>query len=223
MFNLLLVTSGIFWTATYLLIIRQGFRERTYGMPLAALGANLSWEFIFSVLHPHGFPQVLVNAIWLAFDLVIAWQVVKFGPAEWRWPRGPFYILIMLVMVTAFPVILLVSYEFSELDKMSGAYAAFGQNLMMSLLFLNFLRERGTRGQTVSIAVCKMLGTAFAALGFLLYTSLGQSPLMLLLFGMIAVIDLVYIGFLAGWLVLPQLTTLACPACGTLPKRNESD
>ena len=33
----LLVSSGLMWLLTYLLINRQSCRDRTYGMPLAAL------------------------------------------------------------------------------------------------------------------------------------------------------------------------------------------
>jgi len=39
--------SGLFWTLTYLIIIRRGFIDKSYGMPLAALSANISWEAIF--------------------------------------------------------------------------------------------------------------------------------------------------------------------------------
>jgi hypothetical protein len=54
MFDILLVGTGIFWTITYLLIIRRGFLDHTYGMPLIALCANLTWEFIFSFVFPQG-------------------------------------------------------------------------------------------------------------------------------------------------------------------------
>lgn len=232
MFNALLLTSGLFWTITYLLIIRRGFLERTYGMPVAALAANLSWEFIFAVLHPHGMPQVAVNWIWLLFDLVIAAQLVMYGARDWGWPRPAFLGLTGVTLCTAFPAVLFVCYEFADLDKMSGAYAAFGQNLMMSVLFLNFYRERGRRGQSTAIACCKFVGTLAASLAFLLYTSLGQSPLMLFLFSSIAVFDLLYVGLLAGYVRLPGVpedegTKLAraleyayptaetpCPQCG---------
>jgi hypothetical protein len=45
------IGSGIFWTLVYLLIIRLGFRDKTYGMPITALCANISWEFIFSFMN----------------------------------------------------------------------------------------------------------------------------------------------------------------------------
>ena len=34
-------------------MIRRGFLDNTYAMPLVAL-CNVSWEFIFSFLYPHG-------------------------------------------------------------------------------------------------------------------------------------------------------------------------
>jgi hypothetical protein len=70
MFDILLVGSGILWTVTYLLIIRRGFLDHTYGMPLVALCANLSWEFIFSFVFPHGPVQRPVNVVWFSLDLI---------------------------------------------------------------------------------------------------------------------------------------------------------
>jgi hypothetical protein len=48
MFDALMLGSGTFWALAYVLIIRRGFLDETYGMPFVALCANVSWEFIFS-------------------------------------------------------------------------------------------------------------------------------------------------------------------------------
>jgi hypothetical protein len=40
MFDTLMLGSGAFWTLTYVLMIRRRFVDRTYGMPLVALGAK---------------------------------------------------------------------------------------------------------------------------------------------------------------------------------------
>lgn len=42
---------GVSWTLAYMLIIKRRFQDKTFGMPLTALCANLSWEFIFSFLY----------------------------------------------------------------------------------------------------------------------------------------------------------------------------
>lgn len=46
--NLLIVTSGICWSIVYIECIRIGFKEKTYCMPLFALGLNIAWEGIYA-------------------------------------------------------------------------------------------------------------------------------------------------------------------------------
>src|SRR3712207_6737729 len=77
-----MVGSGVLWTLAYLLIIRQGFLDRTYGMPLVALCANISWEFIFAFVYPHDLPQGAVNVVWFSLDVVILFQLLLYGPRE---------------------------------------------------------------------------------------------------------------------------------------------
>jgi hypothetical protein len=62
--HLFQITSGITWTYTSGQVLRCGFSDQTFGMPLAALAANLSWEFIFSLVFPHETPQRYINITW---------------------------------------------------------------------------------------------------------------------------------------------------------------
>ena len=90
---LLLLSPGLFWTLTYVLVIRQGFRDRTYGMPLVALCANISWEFIFSVVRPQPGGAQIVYVVWFCFDVVIAYTALRYGPREFPGlPRSVFYL-----------------------------------------------------------------------------------------------------------------------------------
>ena len=199
MFDAVMVGSGVFWTLTYLLIIRQGFRDRTYGMPLAALCANLSWELIFSFVHPHDPLQRSVNIVWFAFDLVILFQVLRYGPREFPGlPVRLFYALFGLALVTGFGTVLTITLEFGDFDA---AYSAFGQNLMMSALFVAMLISRGSlRGQSLAIAVCKMLGTALASLAFFFfYEGYGGSVLLPFLYVAIFIFDAVYVGMTVSY------------------------
>nr|WP_222707310.1 hypothetical protein [Pontibacter qinzhouensis] len=43
------ISSGVFWTLAYLLLLRRGYIDKSYGMPMVALCANISWEFIFGL------------------------------------------------------------------------------------------------------------------------------------------------------------------------------
>jgi hypothetical protein len=192
-FDGILVGSGVLWTLTYLLIIRQGFLDRTYGMPLAALCANLSWEFIFAFVYPHDLPQRAVNMVWFSFDLVILGQVLLYGPREFgNLSRRLFYAGFALALGTAFGAVLATTLEFDDFD---GAYSAFGQNLMMSILFVTMLYSRGSlRGQSVSIAALKMGGTALASFAFYFFDAdYARSVLLPFLYVAIFVFDGIYL------------------------------
>jgi len=169
MFAMLLVGSGVLWTITYLLIIRRGFLDHTYGMPLVALCANLSWEFIFSFVFPHGPVQRPVNVVWFSFDLIIFYQLLRYGPHEFpRLSKKLFYGMVTLALLTAFFTVVFITLEFEDFD---GAYSAFGQNLVMSILFIVMLYNRGSlRGQSLSIALTKMGGTTLASVVFLFFS-----------------------------------------------------
>jgi hypothetical protein len=162
-----LLISGFFWSLTYILIIIRGFQDRTYGMPFVALCANISWEFIFAFVFPHPKPQLYVNYIWFLLDCIIFWQFLRYwrsDPPIRGMPERFFIPVVILTLIGAFSIILLISQEFND---MMGRYAAYGQNLLMSILFINmFLRREKLLGQSFYIALCKLLGTLAVSLTF---------------------------------------------------------
>jgi hypothetical protein len=188
----LLLASGLCWTATYLLIIQRGFADRTYGMPIVALAANLSWEFIFSVVRPDTGVQHIVDIVWLTLDLVIVYTAVRFGPREFAYlPRPVFYAGFAGTLVLAYLGVDTVCREF---DHGNGGYAAFGQNLMMSGLFLAMLASRGgLRGQSLPIAAAKFAGTALASIYFWRYGDHPHSAVLAYLYVANAVVDVAYL------------------------------
>ena len=193
MFTLLMLSSGVFWTATYILIIRRSFLDHTYGMPLVALCANISWECIFSFIYPPTIIQHVVNLVWFSLDVVIFLQLLRSGPREFvDLSKRTFYALCGLALVTSFGAVLMTTITFHDF----GVYSAFGQNLMMSVLFLTMLyRRHSLRGQSMSIAVCKLLGTAFASLAFFLFSSLSHRLVLFpFLYIAIFVYDIIYVG-----------------------------
>ncbi|WP_114779196.1 transmembrane-type terpene cyclase [Botryobacter ruber] len=185
------VCSGVFWTITYLLILRRGFVDKTYGMPMVALCANISWEFIFSFVHPHSTPQLYIDYVWLAFDVGILVQYLRYGKKEFPelFPSNHFLPVFLLTLVLAALFILLMSREFNDYN---GVYAAFSQNLLMSVLFIHMLlRRKSPLGQSVYIALCKMIGTIFPSL--LLYMYFPDAYLLVLLYISIFIFDLSYL------------------------------
>ena len=192
MFTEIMMIGGLFWSATYILIIRRGFKDKTFGMPIAALCANISWEMIFTFVLPHDAPQIYINYIWFSLDVVIVIQFLKYGKKEFpSIPKWQIFAIFALGVSIAAPLILGIS---NELGDSVGAYAAFGQNLMMSILFVTMLINRqGIGGQSVYIALFKMIGTGLSSTAFFLYRPIAQdSTLLQFLFVAIFVFDLIY-------------------------------
>ncbi|MFJ6207189.1 hypothetical protein [Lysinibacillus sp. NPDC092081] len=182
--------SGLFWIITYILVIKQGFQDKKYGMPMAAICANISWEFIFSFMYPQNDLQKIINLLWFLLDIFIMMQFLRYGFKEYKKmiPRKIFYCSFFITLVISFFTILAMMHEFED---MIGMYAAFLQNLMMSGLFIGLFIQRGNlSGQSMGIAVCKMIGTVFAAIGF--YMSF-RTPLITIISLATLIYDWIYI------------------------------
>ena len=193
MYDELMVVGGLFWSLTYFLIIRRGFKDKTFGMPLVALSANISWESIFSLIYPPLPPQLYINYAWFALDIVIVFQFLRFGKSEFlKFSTKKFYSVFLSMSLIAFGLILTITYE---LHDFLGVYTAFGQNLVMSVLFIAMLLSRnGIRGQSAYIALFKMLGTGVISLAFYLYQPISQkSTLLPILYVSIFVVDMIYL------------------------------
>ncbi len=75
---------GLFWIITYILIIKQGFQDKKYGMPMAAICANISWEFIFAFMYPQNDLQRMITFLWFLLDIIIMMQYLKYGHKEYQ-------------------------------------------------------------------------------------------------------------------------------------------
>jgi hypothetical protein len=196
MYSLLMLAGGFFWSLAYILIIQRSFQDKTYGMPLAALCLNISWEFIFSFVFPHQLFQRTINIVWFCLDAVILLQLLRYGDREFpQLPKSAFYAVVVFALATCFCSVFFVSIEANDYG---GVYAAFGQNLLMSILFITMLFQRQSlRGQSVWIAICKWIGTASNAIAFYLYADISKGSVLLPFFYIsIFVYDLIYVGLI---------------------------
>jgi hypothetical protein len=192
----LTIVSGLAWTVVYIEAIRLGFKYKTYAMPVAALGLNIAWETIYGF---HGLVgtisvQSIINLLWAAADVAIVVTFFRFGRAELpKFVTRPLFIgWGVLIFGTSYAVQALFIGEFGWTD--GARYSAFLQNLLMSGLFIAMLiARRGTRGQSMVIAVAKWLGTLAPTI---LIGVLGNLPFILWIGLLCSVFDLIYIGLL---------------------------
>lgn len=193
-FTALTIVSGVCWTLVYIDMINRGFKDETYGMPLFALAFNISWEFIFTFLIRYGEGiniQEVINATWFFLDAVIVYTYFKYGRKYFpdtisrRW----FIPWSMVVFATGFIMVYFVGLEFTGL--WGPIYSAFAQNLMMSILFIGMLVKRnGVDGQSMYIAIFKLLGTVAPTI---VYVASTGSNLVLVLGIEIFIFDVIYI------------------------------
>ncbi len=157
--HFLAASSAVLWSITYVLIIYRGFKDKNYGMPIVALCLNLSWEFIFAAIYPMILAQRIVNYVWFALDVVIVVTYFLYYKKDFSnsLNKRLFIPQFLLLFSTSFLGVLFITIEF---DDFSGVYSAFLQNLVMSILFLAMLfRRNNVSGQSIYIALAKMLGT----------------------------------------------------------------
>ncbi|SCI77545.1 Uncharacterised protein [uncultured Clostridium sp.] len=188
---------------TYIIIIYKSFKDKTCGMPLFALALNLAWEFTFSFIYP---PENLLIArimfiLWLILDLIILYTFFKYGYENLKYKNlitkkelnifAILDILFSIIFIILFVNDISILYE-NSIVQASGFIANL-QNLIMSILFVNMILNRGnTLGQSIFIAIFKWIGTlAIAILKF--SNMLPSTNTELLIIMLIQVFDIIYI------------------------------
>lgn len=214
---LLTLVSAVAWTIVYVEAIRIGWRQRTYAMPIGALGLNIAWEWLYAV---HGIGsepgsvQTWVNLAWGLADVAILISYLRFGRREVpSFVSRPLFVTWSVAIIAASVIVqLLFVAEFGFAHARSAIYSAFLQNLLMSVLFIAmFAARRGPRGQSLLIAVAKWLGTLAPTI---LFGMLRDSPFVIGIGALCSVFDLGYIGLLVWARLTPDLFDQARPDRG---------
>ncbi len=189
------VIGDVLWIIAYILAIRKGFQEKTYGFPMMCIALNLSWELIYAAIFR--FPNDIIAYLrwgWLLADFVIAYQLLRYG-RDWQTTplmKKYFYSITVITFVSTFLGQLTFHYTFGDTWGMSNAYLI---NLVMSMLFIfMFFGRGGSSGQSLGTAWCKMLGTGILSVGSCFtITNWLQSSFLVYLFVTIFFLDVMYI------------------------------
>ena len=166
-FNIIGAVGCALWVVAYGFIIRQCFRDRSYGLPLVAICLNVSWEFLASWVWPNPVPLWhAFDRAWFFFDLVIVYQLLRYGRELQPVPevRRHFHAIVAVTIVAS--VIGLHTFYLQYRDIL-GLVDAFIINLIINVTMIPFFLERrrqGGRGLSVGAAWCKMIGTLCTAI-----------------------------------------------------------
>jgi len=203
---ILVLVSGISWSIVYLAAIKVGIKDKIYAIPFWALALNFAWEVLHGIfgLAEIGFSaQSIINILWALLDCGILYTFFKYGATE-----SPTFLnkrVFISFSVVGILISFVVQYAFIHEFTLvlAGAYSAYLQNLLMSVLFITMLMKRkSSKGQNLCIAFFKWIGTLAPTIlfGVIGVAELGGRPnqFVLILGVLICIIDIVYIYLL--WL-----------------------
>jgi uncharacterized membrane protein YpjA len=153
------------WALAYVQILAAGFRQKTYGLPLACIFLNISWEFIFSfnLVAPAEYSLMWGNRLWFFADCVIVTQVFLYGRQSQAnpWVREHFYKISIASLVASLVGLYTFAVYFNDIY---GLAMSFLINFVLSLLFIPLLFSRpDLKGLPYSAAWTKMIGSVAGA------------------------------------------------------------
>ncbi len=218
----LYVTYGflaLFWLPAYIFIIRRGFLDKSYGMPIVAMLGNWPWEWIFGLNMVSACPLVWdacparllqwANFASMFLDGFIVYTIVKFGRDKFSNPfiKKYFYPILIFGLIASFAIqyTFITEVGFPNYNKLSvngeiplflagdegGSYSAYILTFLMGVLFIFMLTERNSlEGQSFWIALTMMLGNVAAFVFLAILNEL--SPLLNVLFYLTLFVNIVY-------------------------------
>jgi len=189
------IIADVLWMLAYIFTIRAGFRDHTYGFPLVAVCLNISWEFVFSlVIRPKSKLRMILTLLWLALDLVILFQLLRWGAAD-QLPAIQAHFVPVVLGTLLLAGIGHITFHYTYHDP-GGQEVAFTINLVMSVLFVFLLFDRpNLQGLSYAAAWLKMLGTLIlsAVNTALMYKEPRRYGFYLFLFATIFLFDALYV------------------------------
>lgn len=169
---ILVALGGLVWLVAYISAIRVGFRERAVALPTVAICLNITWEIVHSIVYtPPRQIDLYTNLAWLALDLVLIFQLFRFGRKEEGVPELARYFPLVVAgtLVLAFAGHVTFHEHVtanSIFPDESGAIPAFIINLVMSVLFIAmYFERRDGAGLSKTVAWAKFIGSGLYAVG----------------------------------------------------------
>ncbi len=202
--------SGVCWVGVYVLIAKRGFQDKSYGMPLPALSANIAWETVFSLIYLFGgkSPAEVIIYVWLILDIFILATFFLYGyncfGKQYGLTRPQFYAVGIFALLTAYGFFLTAPPFLLSLPLFKGSmfqvasFLAYLLNLAISVLFVNMLwLRKSVEGQSLYIGLLKWLGTLVVAVPYFLDHNY---PFVWFIVAEIEIFDILYLKMIHGML-----------------------
>jgi hypothetical protein len=163
-----LVLFGIaaaYWVWVYVVVIKDILKNKFVGIPVLAVCANISWEFLWSFFfytNMGAFFEWGYRA-WFILDVFIFYSVLRFGKVQFADASLKKYFGWILAFTTLSWIAAIYTFTNDYVDPI-GAISAYLVNAHMSALYI-FLILKFPNEKTLSVSTAwhKMLGTALTS------------------------------------------------------------
>ena len=159
---------GLCTFAIYVMMLRREIIDKVPAIPVLALCANVSWEITYAFIYPI-YPQMRITLyFWIPLNLAILFLAVRYGRRDFPSLSRPAYgWLIGGWSLFALSFMPLATREF---DDRLGVYTTVFVVVFMEASFVVMLwNRRSTVGQTMYIAVLKMVVDVSGAIGLIIW------------------------------------------------------
>lgn len=152
-----------FWLAAYVLIIRRGIKDKSFGMPIASMCWNIGWEAMFSFFYKSEFRLIEYgNSAWVLLDLGVLYAAWMYAPDDFKNPVAKRWV--RPAMLLGIGLAMLVMKPFIDIYRdPNGTFLGWADAFAMSMLFIAMLLRRDSvQGQSIWIAITMFLGNVAA-------------------------------------------------------------
>lgn len=154
----LVLTLG--WVIAYILMIRRGMLDKSYGMPMIALCLNVSWEFYFTFITDIEMTYRMANGLFFIFDIGVLYTCFRFGRDDFDWPVLKQHFLTFLTGSLALCLVGVYLFVTAFNDTYGGLIASVNTPLYSALLVAMLLRRNSVKGQSLYIGLAILIGDA---------------------------------------------------------------
>jgi hypothetical protein len=192
------VGGFVVWAPAYIAIVVIAVRQRRLEIPVIAVTANVTWEFLWGFVFRQnmgpGLQWVYRGACIL--DLLILLAVFRLGRRQSLAPIYARYFNVVVVALLAGWIAFYWSFHSSHYDLPLGSMSAYLDNILMSGLYIWFVMTRADpRDLSFTVAWSKGLGTAMVSV--FVFMEYPDNAFIKTLAVMVGILDFVYLVSLA--------------------------
>lgn len=148
----------LFWIIVYILMVRRGFKDRSYGMPIVALFVNVAWESYYAFFTDVPMMNKVGAALYLVFDIGVVWTAIKFAKDDFDSALIKRYLNHVMIVTTVAAFFLIAMFDRAFNDPFGPLSAGFTTMLLSILMLCMLFRRDSVKGQSFYIGLFILLG-----------------------------------------------------------------